>query len=1734
MISRLFSFVCAGLWLTTNCLAQVPIPELNRVRGAWDLNGNLFSYWSAQPPVSLVGFPSAPVYPIEGGYQFLRLSPKLTNSQYLSIPTVGGPNGFDGAGYMNNWTLVMDIRIPQVGTSADPRANIFLFQDHISTTPGSGAADDGECYIGPRGSLNMSGAGQVAPDNTFPRNVWKRLGIRATYNPSTSLQAIQYFLDGSPIGGAAQVSRDSRYALEDAVYLFTDNDGETAPVDVNSLGFWSLSLSNSSVAAMGAASAGGLNWAGLPPPNSFPPLPALTGNLKAGAINTTFTASIQQNDGLLFIQDPVVAGTEARVVLDLPATDGKIPGKPRHYFQGLVTADVLPNGDCKLVSDETLSVLPDAIYGLRDIEPMGNILFERVVTLLRSNGILAKDIKLHLPIGCQATASATSRRMKPVLTEAALLNLTANLTPSAPVVGFGAHTVGGTFGQPIYLCFDRIPVRWRTSTLNWAPAAGTITAPADLNFNHHHREDEIAAMAALSRQRESNDGMFRYATMFADDLVLSARSGGYVSLNRAAVRLNPTKFGGSTAQYKTHFPMGWSMSWSGSASQLQIQNDVITTFSKLLAASSLSADFEKGCPDPECDGPLPGLPKSNRAMTFMPDSGEWKFTKDLGLSAAGVPSVPSGIMLQWGVSPFGIAQQVVQNFASSRALVAGTSLGGLDRTTGPADSPAALLLSGHTTPVSASVIERPGTAAYATGSADYPGINFRVPGTGFAAQSLLAGAVTAPYSLTANSKYYTRISGVSGKHEAAADSNTQFTALGGSTFTVSALRLSYLSGRNSGSGVKGNCLVKTPLNTSFPLAFDRLLFGCTGALLGANLSPVQSAFTLSYWGNLFTPSALDFPQPKTCPSPGPGVGFIRLAGSSRFPAFSSTPMTGTIGFYGGDLVTESLPVVDGLPVANGLGAISRFQPNGPVLVMRPDGTAWKVQPQGAAYLNRFELRDSAAVGSINLHGLVDVPFFVDMPVHLSSSSASTSNEASPVFFRLPLANEKYYDPSHRGYPDNTNLATFLNAGSSDPHAAKSWLNLVDFDYGLMQVPGRKFQSRVPKNDSALRILTLQHRVLALSPQNAELSFKGEAAFDAGDILGGATVDGLLAATEDLFPGASSSAVNGLYGGAGAIASFDELLSDDLGEILNLDAVAGSVAASLHSQLAGAPTAATLNNARPILAQNMDDLFGNGTTGLSGEWRRALQAKLNLLDDPASTTDRLDRLQSTVDQAGDVLSLANSLRSRMGFPNLSGEELTRLETARREVSAAVARVRTGIATARLALNGGGMLALALADALPPQNSNLSTDLNDLVQLALNDLQDKWNAQATAQGAAFFTDHPVSELRSDLRAALKDRVLGSAFGGQALSILRMHLSDTQFELRQSVDGTLDLLKNAAKDAISDTAKGVLGELGSFTGMGRVTGHANINGDTLNELRIDGKVHLAVGGEAVDSSDSLKVDGYFILRDVDSTTPDGACRAAFGAASEILVGASGSYSWGARSPGSSGTSGLAINGKFTLDDTRSIIGLAGDVALLGELGFQDIMFKDLKLGFGFGAGDAYLYGRGSASLKAMDVTAGVFFGQTCASNLDILKNVDKDITTVISTLGLNPAQTFLGAAVYAEGSMSLMPIIGIPPSCLLDLRVGGGQGVFFFKQGSQLVAGIKQSMSVRGEILCLVDVTGQLAYVIAGSGNLDGSNLQVSGFGRATLRGEVGIDPFSWDFEKSLTMRVNAAPLTYKLDY
>jgi hypothetical protein len=92
-----------------------------------------------------------------------------------------------------------------------------------------------------------------------------------------------------------------------------------------------------------------------------------------------------------------------------------------------------------------------------------------------------------------------------------------------------------------------------------------------------------------------------------------------------------------------------------------------------------------------------------------------------------------------------------------------------------------------------------------------------------------------------------------------------------------------------------------------------------------------------------------------------------------------------------------------------------------------------------------------------------------------------------------------------------------------------------------------------------------------------------------------------------------------------------------------------------------------------------------------------------------------------------------------------------------------------------------------------------------------------------------------------------------------------------------------------------------------------------------------------------------------------------------------------------------------------------------------------------------------------------------------------------------------------------------------------------------GNDVIGGFKLVQSVSGELLCICDVTGRFASVLAGSGTFNDSTLfslnSLNGRAWATVEGEIGCDPFSYTFEKSIgiTLKLNSGGgLSWDVDY
>ncbi|MCX6872481.1 MAG: hypothetical protein NTW21_01540 [Verrucomicrobia bacterium] len=1731
MNTKLLLLGC-GLLATSQAFAGTF--ELNNVRGLWRMDGSLVSHWASQQPLTTQGL-AEPPYQSSGGSTWLALASAtapfggLKPTERLVAPNSAGPNGPVGATLTNSWTLVVDVRFPAFTT----------WTSILQTDPGNSL--DAAVFIGPARELRFIGAsgpaGSLASDS-LSANTWYRLAITAAYDSGSNQQILRAYINGTPTSqtaaGLTTSPPEARYALGTIFNLFSDNDNETAKVDVGNVAFWGLPLASADIATLGGGSTGVMTWADMIPSDGYPPL---TGALKFGS----FTAYFSPNQADLAAiaasaRPPTLPGAVELVTVNLGVGGGTIAGHPQHTFGGEVDGQVMPNGDI-VVDDDwvTLNYTPPAGAGVADVFTLANVTYSRFRTELTPTGART-TLAVYFPAGMGVAINPLSKQLYP---KAEWLDapLDADLLPSEFLNLDRPRFGSGNDPGLIYPMVDRVPVRFATWFITVATRTGEFTFEQDLSEDLvFHREPQIQAMLTQvganlpgASVPASNDFYFVAARSVDSVVDIRARDDGSAALQAASIVLDPQKFGASDLTFITHYPK-LSVTWADAGgSRLVIANGTIDPVqSGLAGASSTRMSYATGVPTKSCDTLSdPAVPTEQ--VEFYPHEGVWRFTPDGGLRAEGfIEAYIEDIgywplYVEWGRYPKGAAiyhtHQFKTPFEFGRLMTAGVATRDDDLLAGLADyqKPAALWLSGHGSPDNSALTERPGTPAYYDGLADYPGLNLRCASGSHAAVSRLADEAVpmgpdATYPLADEAKYCLRPSGVTGRHLADETApEIDFPAFG-ATFHLSRLSLGYLEGVNVSSGVRGDLLTLPP--AEFGLSFESLLFGGQGQLLGATVASPQPDKILgpSYWNLKFTPLALDFPQPAVCPAPDPGDGFVRVTAKAQLTAFGDSWLTGTIGVKDGQIVAENDLV------AKGQKSISRFTPGGELQVTgpAPDLKPWRVNPTCGISLNKSS-PDSG--GTLTVAGLMDVPFFTDLPVVLSADSRNTEPRP-PVYVRLPWEplETATYDRDHRGIPVGTTLGDYRGAAGYDPHATRGWQNGINFDLPVHLEANHRFRSRTPVPDQPVLLFNLTEAVRTMTPDAAELTFEGEAKLAIGELIPQVNLGSLLTDSGLLGPlGGDLQA--GLDGALGSVMGLDGLLADQIQSLIQpaLEQVAAEATspAFLANLASLSDRTGALDSLAPGLASDLQEASRASST-FSHSWVGECAGKIH------QARTGLEAARSLLATAGSIKGLASAIGGVIGESGTPVEpDAFQLEAIQSLLDQVIAQLQT----LESQLGGTGVLALTLEGNFP--------DPTTLVAQALGDLKAKWEAPNDAYGDGFLATATPADLAKDLAAALADRIAGSDFAGTFAELLRQYAADSQMLARQVIDDTLRMAEQLVAGAPGGPAIPALGSIGDTVAAARLRGYARINGDSLHELRLDGHGEFNLGG-----IDKMAIDTWFLMRDVDSSTPAGKCMANSGAKTEVVAGATGQLDWGEQSMGAT----LAT--RVCFDDTGSPNGFTGDLALSGDFSFGAVALKQINLGVGFGNNNSYVYGRASATTSEMGVTAGLFAGTTC--DLGVVQNADRDIGAVLNSMPGLEDPPYMGAVIYAEGNVSLMPIIGIPPSCLLDLRLIGGEGMFAFMgtggAAGSAVAGEKFMYGIEGELLCLADVTGSVATVLGASGDIGlfsggmPSFTSVAGSAAGTLSAEVGVGFFSYTFEKTLRLNVQGTPsaIHWSVDY
>ena len=708
-------------------------------------------------------------------------------------------------------------------------------------------------------------------------------------------------------------------------------------------------------------------------------------------------------------------------------------------------------------------------------------------------------------------------------------------------------------GRPYGVEFDQ---------LSFSPDSGLISLNAvGVVYNHGAALDALEAQVASLESVEmavkpSNEQYYRFITSVSGTVSVQADFEGR-ALVTSSVNLG-------AGQFTPHFPLCGEIAWTGNGKVNQIDN-VIQADSVLSQVQAIKLSYHQSCADAFCELGAPPV----EALTWTADGGLLLLTPDGGLFGSGA-IVKEG--LDWGYLETTAAGQALYahrtgGMQSGHFLVAGHALLGGAATWNSAavtsdyafeHSPSVLLLSGFDATLRTH--ERFGTAAYMAGLADYAGLNFRLDDfADLEAYSRLGrpDPALADFAFTpdAISKYYVRLSGVSGIHEAAADSFDPKMSIYGYSFNLDNYGLSFLDSENHESQINGSLEVPEPSN--FSQAFKALTVSCVGELEEAQLDPADLGDKrLSYWNGVIQPKTMRFLAP-TGDSPCNRTGDPALAlGVITAVAHIDTLLFAEMGFLAdGQIVAPA----DGYPLT------SRFQLPAQVELAGPSAE----DPYTLTAVNALYFNDAAEGpaerGFATFAATQDVPFFVDIPVQVMTSADPESSAPFDVVGGWPdkgwsvgdanFFTQADFDPDNIAWPsaDVADYDDYRRPSSAAPTAytpvaQQSFFGVIDFDYPLKWNTSARYYRSYQSVNTDLMVLNLDHAVDYLSAEFIEVSFgaqyDGMPQLNLSNILFTAAED-RLGAGQAFVEGIQAEAFTALKGGIDGTAA---MLNDKIDEL----------------------------------------------------------------------------------------------------------------------------------------------------------------------------------------------------------------------------------------------------------------------------------------------------------------------------------------------------------------------------------------------------------------------------------------------------------------------------------------------------------------------------------------------------------------------------------------------------------
>jgi hypothetical protein len=1312
----------------------------------------------------------------------------------------------------------------------------------------------------------------------------------------------------------------------------------------------------------------------------------------------------------------------------------------------------------------------------------GNVRLRRTGITLSADGAVA-DFRFFLPAGFGVSTNYNDTR---ILESQLLFNdvgMDSSLEPRTNIVRTGTM-VASTESKPVYFVADRLEWNITSHSFRLTPN-GTFpiigVRMADQRLLNSYSNSMVSPALALKR---ANDGYYQYVRDITGLVIVTATPG-----NVAQVDFTATFDNGS---FSPHFPAGPTIAWTNGGS-IRINNNAVMSgaSSRLEGVQAIIQQYISSCLG--CDGTTTTNP-----VTMTPTNRYLNFTRDGGLVGVRDTALNVTPNFSWGFSTSAGSYAHRANAVRDLTfLMSGHFLQGSDNPSSSENGPGILHLTG-VAGTNLNVIERPFSNGYDTaGRADYAGINGRSSSPAPTGLDTLTGTLV-PFTRTARSKYYVRFAGVSGIHEAVPGSFDNTLTMLGYPFTFDKYGFSFLDSQNVESRTDGS--VSVPLPSLFTLPFKELRLTCAGGLESAQLPAGTGYRRLDYWNADILPQSIRFEsQPgQEC---DPTQAYLVL-GVRAHASYVNEPLSGTMGFFANGSI---IPPHFGLP-----GVQSRFELPSQFRFSGPAGSGdWVLTPVLPAY---FTTNDSslAANGYLNLVGELNVPFFEGIKVQLHTGARTNDPLITPSI-RLAggwpragennvngwkIGNDHYFndadfDDLNRGFPAGVNIETYVNSSTPQYRAVaqRTWLDVIDFKYALHWDPALRYFRSTEVSLTDLFVVQAPHQLTYLDPQRAIIDvgvrYDGLPVVTLTHFL--ADADGNSAASamrNAIQPAAYTEITNGL-------ATADGLLSENPSRLLDamlassVDQILTNLMTDLVSRwnTAKANGSDARNDFRAASYVRLASHFfgGNGVT-------QTVRQRLLDLGSKAANGPLAPTLSTQITQVANGIGRnansfdggavgARAIRNlvQLSAPqfnaNVAGPEL---EAALNQNAPAFNQLRTlmlnaqnGIASRTSGLADGssewaGELDAAWnAAALPLRR--VST--NAFIRIATEMLGYNWRIDDPLVGPG------AAQMQARMRAAIVDYLVGEPVIAAVRTSIKQRLFDLNENYRSAANSLFAQYNFVARDLISRSLAAVdnnyspgLGILSDSFAISRLQGHAEIEDDSLRELRLDSRVKLKV-------PDDMAFNAFLEIKEQNSeNTPEACLPPNNQPATEIKFGATDvELDW--ISDGLRATVGTKINlvsGNPT--------GFAGSLETTGPLAFAGFVIKKIGFALAFGQQENYLAANARVKMgQSVEIAGGVFFGRAC--DLDPLiiavASVSPFLLADVNPKNIFGEPPFTGGFVYGEGTF---PVFSL--GCLFEVRLTAGAGGWFFVEGPKFGGIIKAGIS--GTVICVLSVSGDITLI------------------------------------------------------